>query len=73
MILRSAQGENALQVRGSAAVDELCDFRRSDAGDRFDSGVIADGFDDVPAAVHNLEHAFRKPGLAQATRESFGA
>jgi hypothetical protein len=68
MILRAAQGENTLEIRCAATINELRDFRRADEADRVDSRVIADRFDNVFTAVNDLEDALRQSRLTQQLR-----
>ncbi len=65
VILGAAQGQDPLEVAGAAAVDRLGHRGRADEAHRRDIGVVADGLDDVAAAVHDAEDAGRQSGLAQ--------
>ena len=73
VVLRAAEGEDALEVGGAAAVDDLRDVRRADEGDRLDAGVVADRLDGLLPAVHDVEHAVGQPRLAQQLGDAAGA
>jgi hypothetical protein len=63
---------HALEVR-AAAVDDLRHLRRADEADRLDVRVVADRFDRLLAAVHDVQHAVGQAGFAQQLGDAAGA
>ena len=73
VVLRAAEGEDALEIRGGALVDDFGDVRGADEADRVDAGMVADRLDDLLAAMHDVEDAVGQTGFAQQFGDAAGA
>jgi hypothetical protein len=65
VVLGAAERLHALAVVRAGPVDVLGDRRRADEADRLDVGMVQDRVDDLLVAVHDVEDAVRKAGLAE--------
>ena len=72
MILGAAEGEHTLQVGGAAAVDDLRHARGADERDSLDVGVIADRFDGLLPAMHDVQHSLGQPCFTQQLGDAAG-
>ncbi len=65
VVLGPAQGLHALAVPGAGLVHVACDWSGADEADGTDSRVLQQAVDGLHVAVHDIEHAVRKPGFSQ--------
>ena len=72
VVLRAAEGLDALAVRGALAVDVLGDGRGADEADGVDAGVVEDGVDGFLVAVDDVEDAVGEAGFFEHFGEEDG-
>jgi hypothetical protein len=72
VILRAAEGQDALETGRAAAVDDLRHLRRADEGDALDAGMVADRLDRLLSAVDDVQHTVRQARFREQLGDAAG-
>ena len=73
VVLGAAEGPYAFSLSGGPTVDDLGNASGPNEGNGLNAGMVADGFDDGFAAVHDVENAIGKARFLHQFGEFHGA